>query len=188
MGDGLLALSGTGIAAAAAALPFFVAAHPDSFGPPELRYEPLVIDLASAETIREEAGTDLKQRAILATPYDDVSVGSVFPSSEAKATFRKNEPISPYSPFQTSNAFGDWQRDRVTSTRRAIAFHNGRAAVVDGGTVRMVRKGSILADGRHVSSVRGRRDEVLLLFEDGSLETLPISRYPIGQSAQATRK
>ncbi|OXT02474.1 hypothetical protein B7H23_06135 [Notoacmeibacter marinus] len=177
------------MAAAAAALPFFVAAHPERFGPPELQFDGVVIDLADVGPIKESSSSDLKQRAIIATPYDDVSVGTVIPSDTARQFVAANEGKSaPFSAFRTSNAFGDWQRDRVISGRRALAVHNGRAAIVDGGTVRMIRKGSILADGKHVSSVRSKRREVILVFEDGSLERLPIAPDPMAGTAQATRK
>ncbi|MCP1200912.1 hypothetical protein [Notoacmeibacter sp. MSK16QG-6] len=188
LGDGLLALSGTGVAAAAASLPFFVAANPDRFGPPEMQYDRVVIDLAEAGPIKEGSSSDLNQRAIIATPYDDVSVGTVIPSEAAKEFIESERKRTPFSPFRTSNAFGDWQRDRVVSGRRALAVHNGRAAIVDGGTVRMIRKGSILADGKHISSVRGKRKEVVLVFEDGSLERLQIAPDPMAGTAQATRK
>lgn len=176
------------MAAAAAALPFFVAANPDRFGPPEMQFEKVVIDLADAGPIKESSDEDLNQRAIIATPYDDVSVGTVIPSEAAEEFIAGKRPRSPFSPFRTSNAFGDWQRDRVISGRRALAVHNGRAAIVDGGTVRMIRKGSILADGKHVSSVRGKRNEVILVFEDGSVERLRIAPDPMSGTAQATRK
>ena len=188
LGDGLLVLSGMGVAAASASLPFFVAAHPDRFGPPEMAYERVVVELAEAPAIREGSDDDLNQRAIIATPYDDVAVGTISPTARSEQFMARNQGTQTYSPFATSNAFTDWQRDRVTSNRKALAVHNGRAAIVDGGTVRMVRKGSILADGHKVSAVRGDDSTVTLVFEDGSLEHLAIDQYPALGSAQATRK
>lgn len=189
MGDGLLVASGMGVAAASAALPFFVAAHPDRFGPPEIAYDSVVVELAGAELIREQSDSERNQRAIIATPYDDVSVGTVDPSPDSEAFPEVGSGSSPaFSAFGTSNAFDDWQRDRVTSARRALAVQNGRAAIVDGGSVRMVRAGSILSDGNRVTSVRGERGSVVLIFENGQLERIPVEQTPEGMASQATRK
>ncbi len=110
------------------------------------------------------------------------------PSQRSEEFLAGRKGDATFSPFGTSNAFTDWQRDRVTSGRRALAALNGRAAIVDGGAVRMIQKGSILADGHKVSSVRSDEHAVTLLFEDGSMERLPLDELQGLGVSQATRK
>ncbi len=137
--DIVLSMAGLALAGVSGAFPFYVHRHPEKFGPPRMQYTGLT-DTVPSEP--EDRAPRFKEIAGVPAPpqLDNVITGT--PRRPGAPPGIPNEP-GPKQSFPGEGA--------PVSILRAI---DGRAIVVDGGVINIVRPNSRLSDGSLVVDIR----------------------------------